>query len=59
MCDIFFGDRVHHAIAVLFDFIDGACIVIVGMGGIEMAGAFVIPRLMIRYSTWCKMLQGG
>ncbi len=32
MCDGFFGKRVHHAIAVFFDFNYGACIMVVGKG---------------------------
>ncbi len=32
MCDGFFGDRVHNAIAVFFDFNDGVRIVVVGKG---------------------------
>jgi hypothetical protein len=30
MCDGFFGDRVYYTIAVIFNFNNGACILIVG-----------------------------
>jgi hypothetical protein len=48
VCDGFCGDRVHNAIAVLFDFNDGTCIVVVGKGlGNRDGTGIVNPRLMI------------